>query len=67
MATTKDDEDRPPTDIDEETLQREVWEDRRLIRLGIDPDGTPLEIWLQLKERAALIERKKASRRKSPR
>lgn len=68
-------EQKRPNEIDERTWMRqdeenlllEVSEDRRLVRLGIDPDGTPLEIWLRLKERAAQIERERASHRKLPR
>ena len=60
MVTKENGEDRPWTHSEEENLLLEISEDRRLIRLGIDPDGTPLEIWLQLKERQAQIERRKA-------
>jgi hypothetical protein len=50
------------TRSDEENLLLEISEDRRLIRLGIDPDGNPLQILLQLRRRMQEIERRKAHR-----
>ncbi len=52
----------PWTRSDEENLLLEISEDRRLIRLGIDPDGNPLQILLQLRRRMPEIERRKAHR-----
>jgi hypothetical protein len=55
-------EGKPWTRLDEENLLLEISADRRLVRLGIDPDGDPLEIWLELKRRMEEIERQKAQR-----
>jgi len=33
---------------DEENLALEIAEDKRLLRLGIDPDGDPIQIMLQV-------------------
>jgi hypothetical protein len=38
-------------DRDEETALMEVSEDRRLLRLGIDPDGDPVDIMLDVEAR----------------
>ncbi len=37
---------------DEERTEHEVFEDRRLNRLGIDPDGDPVDIMLEVRGRA---------------
>lgn len=54
--------ERPSTRADEENLLLEVSEDRRLRRLGIDPDQDSLAIMLQLKKRMADIEAEKRNR-----
>jgi hypothetical protein len=46
-----DPETKPWTHFDEENLLLEVSEDRRLRRLGIDPDEHPLLILLELRKR----------------
>jgi hypothetical protein len=50
------------TRSDEENLLLDISEDRRLVRLGIDPDANPLEILLQLRERLRQIQIRKAQR-----
>ena len=35
---------------DEELLAHEIFEDRRLVRLGIDPEGDPVDIMLKLRQ-----------------
>ena len=47
---------RPATPLDEEYLLLEVSEERRLRRLGIDPDAPLIEIWTELKRRMKAIE-----------
>jgi hypothetical protein len=54
----------PWTDEDEENLLLDVSEDRRLQRLGIDPDGTSLDILIALKKRMAEIEAENLERKK---
>jgi len=49
--------------MDEENLLLEVSEDRRLRRLGIDPDLPQWEIYLELKKRLAQIEAEKAKKK----
>jgi hypothetical protein len=60
MENEENAEDRPWTRNDEENLLLEISEDRRLARLGIDPDANPLEITLQLKERLRQIQSQSA-------
>jgi len=52
-------EARPWTRADEENELLEVSEERRLRRLGIDPDADSLTILLELKKRWAEIQREK--------
>ncbi len=60
------DSPKPPVPADdEETLIREVWEDRRLRRLGIDPGQPQFLIWLELKKRAKEIEERRARTRQT--
>jgi hypothetical protein len=47
------------TRADEENALLEVSEDRRLVRLGIDPDADSLTIMLELKKRWVEIQRDK--------
>ncbi len=49
-------EARPWTRADEENELLEVSEERRLRRLGIDPDAPLIEIWTELKRRMKIIE-----------
>jgi hypothetical protein len=49
---------------DEENQRLGIDEDRRLLRLGIDPDQDPLIIYLQLKMRIAEIKAQKAAQKK---
>ena len=56
-------EQRPWTWQDEENLLLEVSEDRRLWRLGIDPDADQLTIWLELKKRKDAIDAGREKRR----
>jgi hypothetical protein len=51
-------EGQPWTREDEENLLLEISEDRRMARLGIDPDGNPLQILLQLRRKMHEIERR---------
>jgi hypothetical protein len=51
-----DPETKPWTHFDEENLLLEVSEDRRLRRLGIDPDEHPLLILLELRKRKEAID-----------
>lgn len=39
---------------EEELLAMEISEDRRLREMGIDPDGDPVEIMLEVRRRAEL-------------
>ena len=36
---------------DEEILAMEIWEDKRLREVGIDPDGDPVEIMVEVRRR----------------
>jgi hypothetical protein len=49
-----------PTDIpsDEEILAMEIFEDRRLREMGIDPDGDPIDIMMEVR-RQAMEQRRK--------
>jgi hypothetical protein len=58
-------QERPWTSIDEENAILEVSEDRRLRRLGIDPDQPQLFIWLELRKRAKEIEERRARMRQA--
>lgn len=53
---------KPWASQDEENLLLEAREDRRLRRLGIDPDRPQLFIWLELKKRAKEIEERRAKK-----
>jgi len=56
-------EQKPWTSQDEENLLLEVSEDRRLRRLGIDPDADQWTIWLELKKRKDAIDAEREKRR----
>ncbi len=58
-------EQKPWTSQDEENLLLEVSEDRRLRRLGVDPDGSPLDIYKELIKRQKAIEARLAARKAS--
>lgn len=49
-------ENRP---FDEETVALEISEDKRLNRLGIDPDGDPVDIMEALYQKHEALEKKK--------
>ena len=48
------DEPPKPRDVpsDEEILAMEISEDRRLREMGIDPDGDPIDIMMEVRRRA---------------
>jgi hypothetical protein len=49
MESKEQDSGQPWNPLDEENLLLEVSEDRRLRRLGIDPDGMSWDIVMELK------------------
>jgi hypothetical protein len=51
--------DKPPEPDEEEILAMEISDDRRLREMGIDPDGDPIEIMMEVRRRA--MERKRWS------
>jgi hypothetical protein len=54
---------KPWTSQDEENLLLEISEDRRLRRLGIDPDADQLTILIEVKKRMREIEEERARKR----
>jgi Fe2+ transport system protein FeoA len=44
----------------------EISEDRRLRELGIDPDGDPIEIMMEVRRRALELRRLDAEKAKNP-
>jgi hypothetical protein len=57
-----------PRDIpsDEEILAMEISEDKRLREIGIDPDGDPIDIMMEIHRRAQKL-KEKEPQRSSPR
>ena len=58
--------DKPKSQVlsDEELTTFEVSEDRRLREMGIDPDGDPIDIMVEVSRRYKLQQQKNAERRK---
>lgn len=61
----KEADKKPWTRQDEENLLLEISEDRRLVRLGIDPDAPQIEIYLELIKRMKALDEEKAARQAS--
>jgi hypothetical protein len=61
MADNSDD-DVPWTAVDENHLLLEISEDRRLVRLGIDPDAHPLTVLLELRKKKQALDAERAAR-----
>jgi hypothetical protein len=53
-----------PRDIpsDEEILAMEISEDKRLREIGIDPDGDPIDIMMEIHRRAQKLKEKEPRR-----
>ncbi len=66
MPVEIDDNSKPWTRADEENLLLDISEDRRLQRLGIDPDQSTAAIYLELLTRKKKLEAERRNKHSSP-